>query len=235
MPAVLLALACAGGPGARHLLVPARQSVDASRGCCVRSSSCWRRHRRRRHADLRRALPAGLAAGAVRPLGVLVITALIARAHAATGRAAASARRAAGQRTEVHTAFLEAWIDHATGDVGGTGLDRPLRRARPGHAGRRRRCWTCMPNAAGDADLLRVLESYLDRRLGRGLAQAQQAPPRGSAQRHDTRGGAGRAGPGQGATRRKSGRASPSDPAGRTPTPAAAPISPPASTAPRTC
>src|SRR5947207_15549951 len=28
----------------------------------------------------------------------------------------------AGQRTEVRTAFLEAWIDHATGDVGGTVL-----------------------------------------------------------------------------------------------------------------
>ena len=83
----------------------------------------------------------------------------------------------AGQRTEVHTAFVEAWIDHATGDVGGRvvkgrfagrGLDM-LADSDLGelHA-----------ECAGDADSLRVLESYLDRRLGADWRNAQ-SPPRG--------------------------------------------------------
>jgi hypothetical protein len=82
-----------------------------------------------------------------------------------------------GQRTEVRTAFLEAWIDHATGDVGGRVLTgrfagRPLDSLpeadlRALHA-----------ECAGDADSLRVLESYLDRRLGADWRKAE-APPRG--------------------------------------------------------
>lgn len=81
-----------------------------------------------------------------------------------------------GQRTEVRTAFLEAWIDHATGDVGGrvlTGrfagqtLDSlPEGDLRALHA-----------ECAADADSLRVLESYLDRRLGADWREAE--PPRG--------------------------------------------------------
>ena len=80
-----------------------------------------------------------------------------------------------GQRTEVHTAFVEAWIDHSTGDVGGRvvkgrfagrGLDMladsDLREL---HA-----------ECAGDADSLRVLESYLDRRLGADWRKAQSPP-----------------------------------------------------------
>jgi len=83
----------------------------------------------------------------------------------------------AGQRTEVHTAFVEAWIDHATGDVGGRVVKgrfagRGLHTLADGdllelHA-----------ECAGDADSLRVLESYLDRRLGADWRKAQ-APPRG--------------------------------------------------------
>ncbi|HTE37620.1 MAG TPA: DnaJ domain-containing protein, partial [Reyranella sp.] len=83
----------------------------------------------------------------------------------------------AGQRTEVRTAFVEAWIDHATGDVGGRVLrgrfaGRGLDTLADGdllelHA-----------ECAGDADSLRVLESYLDRRLGADWRKAQ-APPRG--------------------------------------------------------
>ena len=83
----------------------------------------------------------------------------------------------AGQRTEVHTAFVEAWIDHATamsaagvvkGRFAGRGLDMladsDLREL---HA-----------ECAGDADSLRVLDSYLDRRLGADWRKAQ-SPPRG--------------------------------------------------------
>ena len=82
-----------------------------------------------------------------------------------------------GQRTEVHTAFVEAWIDHATGDVGGRVVKgrfagRGLDTLADGdllelHA-----------ECAGDAESLRVLESYLDRRLGADWRKAQ-APPRG--------------------------------------------------------
>lgn len=82
-----------------------------------------------------------------------------------------------GQRTEVRTALLEAWIDHATGDVGGRVLagrfagrtldSLPEGDLRALHA-----------ECAGDADSLRVLESYLDRRLGADWRNAE-APPRG--------------------------------------------------------
>lgn len=83
----------------------------------------------------------------------------------------------AGQRTEVRTAFIEAWIDHATGDVGGRIVKgrfagRALDTVSDGdllelHA-----------ECSHDADSLRVLESYLDRRLGADWRKAQ-APPRG--------------------------------------------------------
>lgn len=83
----------------------------------------------------------------------------------------------ASQRTEVRTAFLEAWIDHATGDVGGRVLagrfaGRTLESLsendlRALHA-------ECAP----DADSLRVLESYLDRRLGADWRKSEP-PPRG--------------------------------------------------------
>jgi len=82
-----------------------------------------------------------------------------------------------GQRTEVRTAFLEAWIDHATGDVGGRVLTGRF-------AGR---TLDSLPEddlralhveCAGDADSLRVLEAYLDRRLGADWRKAE-APPRG--------------------------------------------------------
>ncbi len=82
-----------------------------------------------------------------------------------------------GQRTEVRTAFLEAWIDHATGDVGGRVLSGrfagrtldslPESDLRALHA-----------ECANDAESARVLESYLDRRLGADWRKAE-APPRG--------------------------------------------------------
>jgi hypothetical protein len=83
----------------------------------------------------------------------------------------------AGQRTQVHTAFLEAWIDHATGDVGGRVL-------RGRFAGRTLEAMTdaglleLHAECASDADSARVLESYLDRRLGTDWRRAQP-PPRG--------------------------------------------------------
>ena len=82
-----------------------------------------------------------------------------------------------GQRTEVRTAFLEAWIDHATGDVGGRILSgRFLGRTLDSLAEDDLRALHA--ECAGDADSVRVLESYLDRRLGADWRKAE-APPRG--------------------------------------------------------
>ena len=52
-------------------------------------------------------------------LAGVVIAALIARAarHRPSGGFSSPG---SSQRTEVHTAFLQAWIDHGTGDVGGS-------------------------------------------------------------------------------------------------------------------
>ena len=54
-------------------------------------------------------------------LAGLVITGLIARALRNRPSGGFSSP-GTGRRTEVRTAFLQAWIDHGTGDVGGTVL-----------------------------------------------------------------------------------------------------------------
>lgn len=123
-------------------------------------------------------------------LAGIIATALIARALR---------RRPSGgfsspgnvQRTEVRTAFFEAWIDHGTGDVGGTV-----------HSGRfAGRTFDSLSDGelldlhaecSSDSDSRRVLESYLDRRLGAAWnaagqnsggqnsgGQSQGPPPRG--------------------------------------------------------
>ena len=111
-------------------------------------------------------------------LAGVVIAALIARAarHRPSGGFASPG---SARRTEVHTAFLQAWIDHGSGDVGGTVLSgrfagRTLDRLGDGdlldlHA-----------ECASDADSLRILEAYLDRRLGSDWRNARRPPPRGS-------------------------------------------------------
>src|SRR5258708_40277382 len=55
-------------------------------------------------------------------LAGIVITALIARAVRRRPSGGFSSPGSGGRRTEVRTAFLQAWIDHGTGDVGGTVL-----------------------------------------------------------------------------------------------------------------
>lgn len=115
-------------------------------------------------------------------LAGIIITALIARAarHRPSGGFSSPG---SGQRTEVRTAFLQAWIDHGSGDVGGTVL-----------AGRfTGRTLDALADAelielhaecTADADSLRVLEAYLDRRLGADWrntqdSRSQRPPPRG--------------------------------------------------------
>lgn len=112
-------------------------------------------------------------------LAGIIITALIARAarHRPSGGFSSPGR---GQRTEVHTAFLQAWIDHGSGDVGGTVVrgrfsGRTLDVLADGEL------LELHAECAADADSLKVLEAYLDRRLGADWRSAQrtQPPPRG--------------------------------------------------------
>ncbi len=107
-------------------------------------------------------------------LAGIVIAALIARARSRIASGGFNSP-GAGQRSEVRTAFLEAWIDHGSGDVGGKVLQgrfagRPLDAlADPDLLDLHRDC-------AGDAESLRVLEAYLDRRLGADWRQARRPP-----------------------------------------------------------
>lgn len=106
-------------------------------------------------------------------LAGLVVTALIARWLRQRPSGGFSSP-GSGQRTEVRTEFLRAWIDHGSGDVGGAVL-----------AGRfAGRTLDSLSDAdllelhaecAGDADSLRILEAYLDRRLGAGWQKARRS------------------------------------------------------------
>ena len=110
-------------------------------------------------------------------LAGVVIAALIARA--ARQRPSGGFSTPDGsRRTEAHTRFLQAWIDHGSGDVGGTVLaGRFAGRTLDGlsdvelldlHA-----------ECASDADSLKVLEAYLDRRLGSDWRSMRTPPPQG--------------------------------------------------------
>lgn len=110
-------------------------------------------------------------------LAGLVITGLIARALRSRPSGGFSSP-GTGRRTEVHTAFLKAWIDHGTGDVGGTVLagrfaGRTLDRLSDSEL------LDLHEECRGDADSLRVMEAYLDRRLNVDWRTARQPPPRG--------------------------------------------------------
>ena len=108
-------------------------------------------------------------------LAGVAITALIARAIRNRPSGGFSSP-GTGQRTEVNTAFLKAWIDHASGDVGGTVLagrfsGRTLDQLTDAELLELR------AECAADADSLRVLEAYLDRRLGADWHNTQHTPP----------------------------------------------------------
>lgn len=110
-------------------------------------------------------------------LAGVVITALIARAVRSRSSGGFSSPGSGGQRTEVRTAFLQAWIDHGTGDVGGTVLSgRFSGRTLDGLSDAE--LLDLHLDCSADADSLRILEPYLDRRLGADWRNARQ-PPRG--------------------------------------------------------
>jgi hypothetical protein len=111
-------------------------------------------------------------------LGGVVVTGLIARAlrHRPSGGFSTPGGR---QRTESHTAYLHAWIDHGTGDVGG-------RVVQGAFAGRFLEHLSdsdlvaLRDECASDADSLRILEAYLDRRLGPDWRGRSRPPPMGA-------------------------------------------------------
>jgi hypothetical protein len=110
-------------------------------------------------------------------LAGLVITGLIARALR-NRPSGGFTSPGTGRRTEVRTAYLQAWIDHGTGDVGGTVLagrfsGRTLDRLSDSEL------LDLHEECAGDADSLRVMEAYLDRRLNVDWRTAREQPPRG--------------------------------------------------------
>lgn len=110
-------------------------------------------------------------------LAGIVITALIARAVRNRPSGGFSSP-GSGQRTEVRTAFLQAWIDHGTGDVGGTVLSgRSAGRTLDGLGDAE--LLDLHAECGADPDSLRILEAYLDRRLGADWRNARQPPPRG--------------------------------------------------------
>jgi hypothetical protein len=112
-------------------------------------------------------------------LAGVVITALIARAvRSRSSSGGCSSPGSGGQRTEVRTAFLQAWIDHGTGDVGGTVLSgRFSGRTLDGLSDAE--LLDLHLDCSADADSLRILEPYLDRRLGADWRNARQSAPRG--------------------------------------------------------
>jgi hypothetical protein len=110
-------------------------------------------------------------------LAGLVVAGLIARALRSRPAGGFSSPGMA-RRTEVRTTFLQAWIDHGTGDVGGTVLTgrfagRTLDRLSDSEL------LDLHEECRGDADSLRVMEAYLDRRLNVDWRTARQSPPRG--------------------------------------------------------
>lgn len=111
-------------------------------------------------------------------LAGIVITALIARAVRQRSSGGFSSPGGGGQRTEVRTIFLQAWIDHGTGDVGGTVLSgRFSGRTLDGLSDAE--LLDLQVECSADADSLRILETYLDRRLGADWRNVHRPPPRG--------------------------------------------------------
>ncbi|MFO1158319.1 MAG: molecular chaperone DnaJ [Reyranellaceae bacterium] len=111
-------------------------------------------------------------------LAGIVATALIARWLRKRPTGGGFSVPGGGQRTEVHTVLFDAWIDHGTGDVGGA-----VRGGR--HAGRTldslsdAELLDLHAECAADPDSLKVLEAYLDRRLGADWRTSRPPPPRG--------------------------------------------------------
>jgi hypothetical protein len=108
-------------------------------------------------------------------LAGIVIAFLLARALR-RGPSGGFSSPGASRRTEARTEFLDAWIDHGTGDVGGTVLKgrfagRTLDGLSDGEL------FDLHRECVADAESTRVLEAYLDRRLGADWRHRERQPP----------------------------------------------------------
>jgi hypothetical protein len=103
-------------------------------------------------------------------LAGVAITALIARG--VRRRSAGGFSTPGGsQRTVVHTAFLDAWIDHASGDMGASvHTGRFVGRTLDGLTESELR--DLHGECVNDQDTLKILETYFDRRFGAQWRQA---------------------------------------------------------------
>ncbi len=108
-------------------------------------------------------------------LAGIVAAALIARALRRRPSGGFSSPGSA-QRTEARTAFFEAWIDHGTGDVGGT-VQSGRFAGRTFDSLSDSELLDLHAECSSDSDSVRVLESYLDRRWGAQWRTAHQSPP----------------------------------------------------------
>lgn len=120
-------------------------------------------------------------------LAGVTVTALIARwlrRQASSGASSGGAgggfgTPGTGQRTETTTAYLRAWIDHGSGDVGGT-VTAGRFAGRTLEALADSELLALHEECRADADSRTVLEAYLDRRLGAAWRAASGPPPGGS-------------------------------------------------------
>jgi hypothetical protein len=108
-------------------------------------------------------------------LAGVVITALI--ANAARRRSSGGfSTPGAGKRTAVRTAFLDAWIDHDNGEMGASVLQgRFVGRTLDGLSDNE--LTALHSDCAGDPDSVKILESYIERRLGADWRQAGRTEP----------------------------------------------------------
>jgi hypothetical protein len=107
-------------------------------------------------------------------LGGIVVAFLLARAlrRAPSGGFSSPG---ASRRTEARTEFLDAWIDHGTGDVGGTVLKgRFAGRTFDGLSDEE--LLDLYRECAADSESARLLEAYLDRRLGADWQREDRQP-----------------------------------------------------------
>jgi hypothetical protein len=106
-------------------------------------------------------------------LGGILLAGLVARAARRWSTRGFSTPGQASQRTETRTAFLEAWIDHTTGEVGGRVLQgRFGGRLLDSLAGAD--VLALHAECVADPETAKILEAYLDRRLGPEWRQAQR-------------------------------------------------------------
>ena len=104
----------------------------------------------------------------------LIVAFLVARA-ARRASSGGFSTPGSGQRTEAHTAFLDAWIDQASGEMGASVLKgRFAGRTLDGLAEAELR--QLHGECVNDQDSLRILEAYLDRRFGTDWRQAHEPP-----------------------------------------------------------